>query len=143
MYSFALFAWLFAGPQRCARGFPWLAVEGFAACRKQRRSQQSSPGASAAFPVAAAPPGRWHRARALAAGQPATARAAAAAGPCPRRPAGKPASLTNGGKKEQLLHHCASTTRRAFRLRANKKQTEKLRRRTAKPSTTWNFSFRH
>lgn len=57
MYSFALFAWLFAGPQRCARGFPWLAVEGFAACRNQRRSQQSSPGASAAFPVAAAPPG--------------------------------------------------------------------------------------
>lgn len=103
MYSFALFAWLFAGPQRCARGFPWLAVEGFAACRNQRRSQQSSPGASAAFPVAAAPPGRWHRARALAAGQPASARAAAAAGPCPRRPAGKPASLTNGGEKRAAL----------------------------------------
>lgn len=45
-----------------------------------------------------------------------------------------------GEKKEQLLHNCASTT---FRLKANKKQTENVQRRTAKPSATWNFSCSH
>lgn len=73
--------------------------------------------------------------------------------PCPgtRRPAipsvsgrwsEKPASVLKGKnkrQKEQLLQNRASTTRRVFRLKANKKQTENLQQRKAKPYATWNF----
>lgn len=130
----------FSGAELCSS-------RGSLPARNQRRSQHSARSMCAvASPVPVRhsrwpelPAGRWQRARALAAGQPASARAAAATGPCllrQRRSTEKPARLLKRGEKKKSSS-CTTVPAQPAVPSASKQTKNKLK------SSTWNFSCGH